>query len=328
VKDRRVLVTGATGFAGSHVMDRLLAAGHHVRVLVRPTSDLRWIPAERVEAVTADVRDEDSLRRLVDGVEWVFHFGGVTRARQAVEFFRVNTAGTQALATAFGKVAPEGGVFFFCSSLAASGPARAADPPRREEDPPAPISAYGRSKLAAEQWLAEHLPRRVRLICVRPPAVYGPRDEVILTFFRWARRGWLPMPALPTSRISVIHGEDLAAASLVLTEGGGSGVYHISDGGYYSWDEVGAAAGRALGTHPRPLRFPAWVVRAAGALTELGGRAIGQLPAVNREKVRDLLEPFWACDPARIQAAGFRANFGLEEGFAQTIRWYETAGWL
>lgn len=328
MRDRRVLVTGATGFAGSHMMDRLLEAGYRVRVLVRATSNRRWIPEERVEALTADVRDPAGLRRLVEGVDEVFHFGGLTRARRPAEFFRVNTAGTQALAEAFQEVAPADGVFLFCSSLAASGPAPTADRPRREDDPPAPISAYGESKLAAERWLADHLPPRIRLICVRPPTVYGPRDEAVLTFFRWARRGWLPMPALPASRLSVVHGEDLAAACLVLTEAGASGVFHVSDGGYYGWADLGAATGRILGKRLRPLRLPAWAVRAVGALTELAGRAAGQLPAVNREKVRDLLQPFWICDPTRARGAGFEPEFGLEEGFEQTIRWYETVGWL
>ncbi len=328
MKDTLALVTGATGFAGSHMMDRLLAAGYRVRVLVRRTSNRRWLPAGRVEAVTADVRDADGLRRLVDGVAWVFHFGGITRARRREDFFRVNTAGTRALAAAFGDVAPDGGGFLFCSSLAASGPAPAADRPRREDDPPAPISAYGESKLAAEHWLAEHLPPRIRFISVRPPTVYGPRDEAVLVFFRWARRGWLPMPALPASRLSVIHGEDLAAACLFLTESGGTGVYHVSDGGYYGWDDVGAAAAKALGNRLRPIRFPPWAVRAAGALSEAAGRAAGRMPAVNREKVRDLLAPFWTCEPARLQAAGFQPRFGLEDGFDQTIRWYRAAGWL
>jgi dihydroflavonol-4-reductase len=328
VKDRLVLITGATGFVGSHMMDRLLAAGHRVRVLVRPTSDLRWIPKGLIEQVTADVRDPDGLRRLVAGVGWVFHFGGVTRVRTPRDYFRVNAGGTQALGEAFLEAAPDDGVFLFCSSLAASGPAPAADRPRREEDPPEPINAYGRSKLAAEQWLAERLAPRVRVLCVRPPTVYGPRDEAVLNFFRWARRGWLPMPALPESRLSLVHAEDLAAACLMLTETGASGVYHISDGGYYGWAEVGAAAGRVLGKRLRPLRFPAWAVRSVGSLVEAAGRAVGRVPVVNRDKVRDMLQPYWICDPARARAAGFRPAYGLEEGFEQTIRWYETEGWL
>lgn len=328
MKEGVALVTGATGFAGSHMVDCLLAAGHRVRVLVRPTSDRRWIPAGRVEQVTADVRDPASLVHLTAGVAWVFHFGGVTRARSAREFFRVNTEGTQALAQAFSRNAPSDGLFLFCSSLAASGPAPAADRPRRENDPPVPITAYGESKLAAERWLEEHLAPRCRLVCVRPPAVYGPRDEAVLVLFRVARRGWLPLPAPHASRLSLIHGEDLAAACLTLAAGGAQGVFHVSDGQIYRWEEVGAAAGRALGRRLRAVWLPAWAVRAAGAVAELGGRLTGSLPVVNRDKARDLVQPYWICDPAQVLAAGFLPRYGLEEGVAQTIRWYQSAGWL
>ena len=328
MKDRVALVTGATGFAGSHMMDALLAAGYRVRILVRRSSNLRWIPAGRVEQVTADVREPEALERLVAGVGSVFHFGGVTRARSAEEFFRINTGGTQALAEAFARTAPAGGLFLFCSSLAAGGPAAAAERPRRENDPPAPMSAYGRSKLAAERWLEDQLARHLRVVSVRPPAVYGPRDESILVFFRWARRGWLPLPAPAESRVSLVHGEDLAAACLALDEGGATGVFHVSDGEIHRWEDVGAATGRAMGRSLRKLRIPAWVVRAAGATAELGGRVTGRVPVVNRDKARDMLQPYWTCDSTRARAAGFRPQYGLDEGIAQTIRWYQSAGWL
>ncbi len=328
MKERVALVTGATGFAGSHMMDCLLAAGCRVRVLVRPTSDRRWIPAERVEQVTADVRDPGSLERLTAGVAWVFHFGGLTRARAAREFYRVNTEGTQALARAFERTGRADGLFLFCSSLAASGPAPAADQPRREDDPPAPITAYGQSKLAAERWLEEHLAPRCRVVCVRPPTVYGPRDEAVLILFRWARRGWLPQTAPRGSRLSIIHGEDLAAACLALAEGGAAGTFHVSDGEIRRWDDVGAAAGRTLGRRVRTVRIPSWAVRAAGAAVELGGRLSGGVPVFNRDKACDLVQPYWICDPARARAAGVRPRYGLEEGIAQTIRWYQSAGWL
>jgi nucleoside-diphosphate-sugar epimerase len=322
------LVTGATGFAGSHVVDRLLDAGYRVRALVRRTSNLRWVPHGRVETVTADVRDPAALERAVAGAASVFHFGGVTRVARPQDFFRVNTAGTEALARAFLQQAPGDGLFLFCSSLAASGPAPAADRPRREEDPPRPIGPYGESKLAAERWLAEHAAPRVRLVCVRPPTIYGPRDEAVLAFFRWVAHGWLPLPAPRGARVSIVHVEDLARACLALAEGGAAGCFHVSDLRTYGWEELGAAAGRALGKRLRDLRIPAWVARLVGALAESAGRVSGGVPVVNRAKVREMLEPYWVCDGSRAQAAGFAPRYGLEEGFAQTVEWYRAEGWL
>ncbi len=325
---RTVLVTGATGFAGSHVMDLLLARGYRVRVLVRTTSNLRWIPAGRVEPVIADVRDSEAMEKLVAGATWVFHFGGVTRVADPRDFFRVNASGTQSLARAFHRAHPEDGLFLFCSSLAASGPAPSVDRPRREEDPPRPLGPYGQSKLEAERWLEEHLAGELRVVMVRPPAVYGPRDEAVWQLFRWMRRGWLPLPTPSHSRISLIHGEDLAAASLMLAEGGGEGVYHVSDGGIHSWEEFGAAAERAMGKRLRKIRIAPPFVRGAGIVSEWAGRATGRIPVVNRDKVRDMLQPFWICDNARLRAAGFDPRYRLEEGVAQTVSWYESMGWL
>ncbi len=323
-----MLVTGASGFAGSHIMDALLEAGHRVRALVRTTSNLRFIPQDRVEMRTADVRDVDSLGALVEGVDWVFHFGGLTRARTSEEFFQVNTAGTGKLASAFAAQAPEGALFLFCSSLAACGPSPSAGAPRTEADPPQPITPYGESKLAAERWLERNLPARVRLVTVRPAAVYGPRDEAILELFRWARHGWLPLPSARDARVSVVHARDLARACLVLADRQEHGPFHVSDGAAHSWEHVGEIVGRALGRRLRPLRIPRWVSSLAGELGELAGSLSGHMPVVNRDKVRDIHQPYWTCDSSKVQRAGFTPAISLDEGLTETADWYREAGWL
>ena len=322
-----VLVTGATGFAGSHMTDLLLAAGYRVRVLVRETSDLRWVP-QAAERMVADVRDAESLRRLVDGVAWVFHFAGATRARRPEAFFRVNTEGTLRLWQAVREHASQVDLFLFVSSLAASGPAPAEDAPRKESDEPQPISPYGESKLAAERALAEQSDPRIRQLIVRPPTVYGPRDTMVLAFFRWARRGILPLPAPPGSRISLIHGRDLAAACLALAEGGSAGTFHIDDGQVYSWERIGQIAAGVLGKRLWSLRVPPWMVKLAGEVGEMAAKLTGRIPPVNRQKVRDILQPYWICDGSRARAAGFAARILAEEGIARTIDWYRKELWL
>jgi nucleoside-diphosphate-sugar epimerase len=325
---RRVLVTGATGFAGSHLMDALLDAGHEVRVLIRRTSNLRWIPRKRVTALTADVRDPASLRPLVEGVSWVFHFGAATRARSAADLMRINAAGTQALAAAWLESAPADGLFCFCSSLAASGPAPAADRPRRESDPPRPITPYGESKLAAERWLSENLAPHRRLVMVRPPAVYGPRDEATLTFFRWVQRGWLLLPGKASNRASLLHVQDLARGCIALADGDATGMFHLSDGGFHAWEDVGTAAAEALGRKVRSLRIPAWVVRGAGLLGEVIGRVGGRVPVINRSKAHDILQPYWICATERARQCGIAPRMDLAAGVRQTVNWYRSEGWL
>lgn len=323
---RLALVTGATGFAGSHVMDAMLAAGWRVRVPVRATSDRRWVPEGAVECVRAELRDPDSLRALVAGAAWVVHFGGVTRTRRRAEFFEVNTEGTRRLWQAARDAGVE--LFLLCSSLAASGPAPSADRPRRESDPPAPITPYGESKLEAEKALVGSPAGGPRVLIVRPPAIYGPRDRAVFEFFRWARRGILPLPPARDARASLVHARDLAEACVFLAGSGASGIFHISDGEIHSWDEVGEIAGRALGRRLRRVRVPAAGARLAGWIGECRGRLTGRLPVINADKVRDLLQPYWTCDTSRLRQAGYTPRIGLASGIGETLEWYVKEGWL
>jgi nucleoside-diphosphate-sugar epimerase len=320
------VVTGATGFAGSHVADALVAGGWRVRVPVRATSSRRWLPAAGVECVPAELRDPASLPALVSGAAWVFHFGGLTRASRRASFFEVNTEGTLRLWRASREAGAAG--FVFCSSLAAGGPSLAADRPRREADPPAPITAYGRSKLAAEERLLGDAESGTRLVIVRPPAVYGPRDTAVLEFFRWVSRGILPLPPRRDARLSLVHARDLARACLHLVEAGATGVFHVSDGEFHSWEDMGRAAGLALGRRPRALRLPAPGVRLTGWVGEALGRLTGTMPVVNADKARDILQPFWTCDIERLRGSGFIPRIGVAEGCRETVEWYRKEGWL
>jgi dihydroflavonol-4-reductase len=325
--ERLALVTGATGFAGSHAMDALLAAGWRVRIPVRSASSRRWIPPAGVEALPADFRDDASLARLVAGARWVFHFGGVTRALRPEGFFEVNTDGTIRLYKA---AQAAGGVelFLFCSSLAASGPAPALDRPRRESDPPAPITAYGRSKLDAETWLNANRAQGMRLLLVRPPAIYGPRDTAILMFFKWVRRGIVPLLSARDGRLSIVEVRDLAGACRFLAESGADGTFHVSDGGFYAWEKLGEVAARAMGRHPWRLRIPSMCVKLVGSAGGLLGRITERVPVINPDKARDLIQPFWICAIDRLRAAGYTPQMPLERGFAETIAWYRREGWL
>ncbi|MBM3317228.1 MAG: NAD(P)-dependent oxidoreductase [Candidatus Eisenbacteria bacterium] len=324
---RRVLLTGATGFAGSHLLDALVAAGHRVRVPLRPTSDRRWLPEAGVETMPADVRDAGSLRALVAGVSWIFHFGGVVRARRPEAFFQVNTEGTIRLYEA---AAQAGGceLFLFCSSLAATGPAPSADRPRREEDPPAPITAYGRSKRDAEVWLEAHPEPGTRLVVVRPPAIYGPRDQGVVTFFRWVGRGVLPLPAGRGALLSLVEARDLAGACLHLAERGADGIFHVSDGAVHTWEALGALAAQALGRSPVPLRVPGALVGLAGEVGALLGTLTGTMPVINPDKARDLRQRYWICAIDRLRGAGYEPRTPIERGIHETIDWFRREGRL
>jgi nucleoside-diphosphate-sugar epimerase len=184
----KALVTGATGFVGSHLVERLLGAGMEVACLMRPTSPPRRTALDGldVERRIAALDDPDALARAVRGVDYVFHAAGLTRARTLAEYQAVNADGTGRLLEA---LLAEGAAlrrFVYVSSLAAAGPARSPEPPDESAEPH-PADDYGASKLAGEHVVLEHA-NRLPVTIVRPPAVYGPRDANFLPLFRLAVR--------------------------------------------------------------------------------------------------------------------------------------------
>ena len=201
----RVLVTGATGFLGSHVAEQLARQGHAVRVLVRRTSDRTFLQGFEAEEALGEVTQPESLPAVVDGVEAIVHAAGLTKARSAAEFEAVNARATSELARA----AAGSGVqrFLYVSSLAAAGPS-ADGRPRTEEMPLEPISAYGRSKARAEAHVREQVGDE-RWTIIRPPIVYGPGDRALLPVFRMVACGVVPLVGFGSRHYSLIHVSDL-----------------------------------------------------------------------------------------------------------------------
>jgi nucleoside-diphosphate-sugar epimerase len=330
-----VLITGGTGFVGSHVVDRFLAAGHPVRALVRTTSSLRWLEGKNVRRIVADLREPRGLDAAVEGVGTILHFGGEIRSRGSADFVRSNAEGTGALARAFARILPDSskGTFVYCSSLSAGGPAP--DLERRpfrfvcEEDPPRPVSDYGWSKLEGERRLGV-LSGKARVVVLRPPAVYGPRDPSVLRLFRWIRRGLLPLPSRGGNLLSLISVMDLAeAAYLSATVAGARGTYYVSDGRVHTWEDVGTLAAEIMGVRARVVRIPSPAAWAIAAFGEIGVRLGAGAPLLSFGKVREMRQKSWVCFHERASRDfGYQPHVKLREGLGETIRWYQDSGWL
>jgi nucleoside-diphosphate-sugar epimerase len=328
----RVLVTGASGFVGYHVAERLVRAGRPVRCLVRRTSSRSRLAPLGVELAEGDVAGgagPGGGQALVDacaGCEAVVHSAGITNAVHPADYFRVNAEGTLRLWMA----AEAAGVrrFLLVSSLAAAGPSPG-DIPQDETVEPHPINAYGRSKLEAER-VVLGVGGPVAAVVVRPPAVYGPGDAAILTLVRAARRGWFPRVGKAARRLSLVHGADLAEGILLALERGAAGrVYYLTDGDVHDLWEVALAMAAALGRGVRPLPLP----RAALWLGALGGEvaaALTRRPALlNLDRVRQLTRDRWTASDARARLElGYRSRYDLAAGMEDTIRWYRSVRWI
>jgi nucleoside-diphosphate-sugar epimerase len=320
------LVTGANGFVGSHLVEALAARGHAVRCLVRPTSDLTALEGVAVEIVYGDVRRPEGLDDAVRGAAWVFHAAGVTKALRPADYMAANRDGVRNLLAACGRAAPRPRRVVLVSSLAAVGPARGGAPVD-ERTPPAPVSLYGRSKLAGER--AARRGGGVPLSVIRPCAVYGPRDRDMLLLFRQARAGWLPLLAGGTRALSLIHAADLADLALRAAAAPTPAVYMAADPTPYPLRRILRALAAATGRRPRVPRIPRGLAEAAVGLADLWNRARGRAALLNRDKLREACCPRWTCSAARaVRELGFRPGRTLEEGFAATAAWYRENGWL
>lgn len=324
---RLVILTGATGFLGSHLAEALLDDGWRVRAACRPAGDRRWLADRPVEWRVSDLASADDCRELLHGAHAVVHCAGVVAALDERDYARGNVDTTAALLKAAAFSLPSDGTFVLVSSLAAHGPA-GLDKPAVESDPCRPITPYGRSKLAAEQLLtARAWP--FRTAAVRPPALCGPRDRGFLPLLRFACRGWTARLGTRMSGISLVDGRDAAAAVAAVTRTpSATGVYFVDDGhAGYTWEDLRHALEKAVEHKVRQMDVPLGALRLAGRLG--GGWKPGQPSVLGPDRLADLDTDGWACDGRRlVEATGFVARRDAAASFTDALLFYRKAGWL
>lgn len=332
---RKAFVTGGTGFIGSHLVEALQQRGYgEVRCLVR--TKRKWLEGLDIVPVQGDLTDVEALREAVRGVDYVYHLAGITRAREWVAYEQANVSAPLTLLRLVREVNPTIKKVMITSSLAAVGPSETgiAD----EETPLNPISRYGRSKAEMEKALAAPINggvsflRKLPVVIIRPPAVYGPREADIFTFFKSVNTGFCPMIGNGREpELSLVHVRDLVrgmidAAEAEVTAGE---TYFLGSDTYYSWQQIKEATTAALGKNALTLHVPRGLVGTVGAVVETISKVFGRYPPLNREKAREILETTKMCshDKAR-RDFGYRQEVPLEAGIRETMAWYREEGWL
>ena len=317
-----ILVTGASGFIGSHLAEALLARGAPARALIRRSSSQRYLP--RVEVAYGDLTTGHGLGEALAGVTAVIHAAGVTKALYRDEYHRGNIQATEMLARS---VARQGIRLVHVSSLAAVGPSRTETPPAEDAEP-RPLTHYGRSKLEAERIVRSLTPDAV---IVRPPVVYGPRDTGVLQVLKPISRGWSLEIVGGPRWFSAIYVADLVGGLLLAAVHplAAGRTYFLSHPERVCWSEFAAAAGRIMGRRPRVVRLPVAAARAVGFGAELWSHLTRQPGILSREKIAEAECRAWLCDPTRAtRELGFNAATPIENGLARTLGWYKEAGWL
>jgi nucleoside-diphosphate-sugar epimerase len=323
----KVLLTGASGFVGSHVLDTLRAREIPTAILLRPTSNARFIQAHlaSVEVRSGALSDPSSLRAALAGITHLIHCAGSTKAVTASDFFAANASGTLNLVTA---ASAQQGLrrVVHVSSLAAFGPAL----PHRsagEDDPPSPVSTYGHSKLAGEAAVREHC--RPEYVILRPPAVYGPRDE---EFFRIFKAVQFHVLARPTPQpLSLVFVRDLAEAIVACLDRppAARATYFVGSPEVVTARQMADEIAREMRVWTVPLPTPPALLWPICLAQELISRLTGRPSVLNLQKFAELRAPGWVCDSSRLQReTGLTCPTLLKPGIAQTHEWYLRESWL
>lgn len=325
----KVLVTGGTGFVGSHLVDRLLEQGKAVRCLVRRSSNLKYLKDPQLELVTGGLDESTDWQAAFADVETVYHIAGVTFARRAQDYFTANHQGTETIIAAAIKHRNQLKKFVHISSLAAVGPGEK-DKPVNENTPPAPITPYGRSKLMGEEaalTAVDFFPVTV----VRPPAVYGPRDYALYELFKSIAKGLSPSIGNYDKQISLVHVADLVDGMILAaeTEAANGRTYFISSAEVYSYKALIEMLAGIFDRRVRSFAIPRPLAYAVAAVAEIGAAVTRKPPVINRDKVTDLSQVCWGCSIERArQELGYQPGVPIAQGLRQTIDWYKNEGWL
>ena len=325
----KALVTGGTGFIGSHLVEALLQKGVHVRCLIRKTSDLKWLRNIPIEVLHGDCNDKTSLAEAVKGVDQVFHLAGVTKATEEKTYFEVNAFGTENLIHACLENNTRLQKFIYLSSQAAAGPCRNGRK-KKESDPCEPVSPYGQSKRMGEELAMAHS-HEFPLLILRPSAVYGPRDRDIYTFFRLLSKRIKLCLSGQDQHLSLCYVQDIVQAILLASEAQvkSGEIFFLSDGHDYQMEEIGDTIAQAMGVKAVCIRVPKRIIFGIASFSEYLSKFSKKPPLLNKGKAEEMVQKGWVCDITKAKTVlGFEPRIRLEQGAKLTVDWYRKENWL
>jgi nucleoside-diphosphate-sugar epimerase len=336
VTKKKILITGASGFIGSHLTEAAIDAGYEVYAGIRKTSSKQFLRNEAIQFLEMDLSSEEKLTELFNrsfnnhrAFDFIIHNAGITAARNKSDFNRVNFEFTNNLINALiaSKTIPQR--FVAISSLAVYGPG---DPksttPIRSDKSPAPISAYGRSKMKAEILLEGIKSFPVQII--EPAAVYGPRDRDFLAYFKMINSRFEPVIGTQEQHLSFVYVKDLANGILRhLSKPIIRKKYLVSDTRVYNKRDLGRIISELYKVRTLRIQVPLSLVLPVSYLTEFIYGMAGRRPFLNPEKIREISSSNWICDSNDFwnDIESFPET-NLTEGLRITGEWYRTQGWL
>ena len=324
---QKVLITGASGFVGFHLVEKCLAAGLDVYVAVRKSSSVEHLQHLKITYTYPDFSSVEKLQQELHEKQYDFiiHAAGTTKALNAEAYNAVNAMYTANLGKA---VSQYGGIkkMVFMSSLGAIGPLNHYDKLIQHDQQPNPVTAYGKSKLLAEKALAEYdLP----LVVLRPTAVYGPREKDIFIILKSISQGIEPYIGKTSQQLSFIYVKDLAQLTVNALFSPATGTYNVTDGRCYDRYQLADLTKKYLSKKTFRFHLPLTIVKGVAVLMETTYALLNKTAVLNKEKLNELTAMNWCCDISKLKSdLQFEPRFDLEAGLRETLEWYKANGWL
>lgn len=324
----KALVTGSTGFIGSHLVEALLSKQYKIKCIIRKSANLKWIRELPVEIVYGDLFNKDTLLDAVKDVDYIFHIAGVTASLTKKGYFTGNVEATRNLleATLYNKNLKR---FVFAGSLTAMGPVDNNVPPD-ENSPCNPITSYGKSKLEAEK-IVLSFKEKIPVSVLRLPAVYGPRDTATLDFFKAVSKGIIPLVGFKSKFISILYVSDVVDGLISVAENDKAigEVFLLGSEKFYTWEEIGKAI--EINTHHKTVkvRVPEFLVVLFALLNNMLDIFRNKPSVFNFEKSKDMIAKAWIANVDKAKSyLNFKQKVTLEEGIKRTYDWYKKEGWI
>lgn len=328
----KILVTGSSGFVGSHLIEELLwNTDHEIHAGVRPTSSKKYLQDDRIIFQHIDLKDLDRSAEILERESYdiVYHNAGLTSGLNLEQLMQVNAESTRKFYSILARLSKPPSKFIFTSSVAAYGPADfQMEGIVRATSQPHPVTHYGKSKLKAEEYIQSD--GRIPWVIVRPTAVYGPRDTEMLKVFKMVGKGLNVQLGKEEREYTFVYVKDLVRLMRLCGESPFSNTsYFAASERTYSSEELATFAARKLGRKTLKIKLPMSLARLAAHGAEWMMKWTKKPNVFNLDKMNELDKISWKMDvQPQKEDLDYEDRFTLEQGVAETIDWYQSVGWI